>query len=92
MVKYRFILHVFRCQGPGENKGAHLRPTLALVFSGRTPDGWRITPKRADKAQGQPIGTGSSRKRTREQGKLELRIPPTKSQKRSNGSGLRSES
>jgi hypothetical protein len=43
----------------------------------------------SDKAQGQPIGTGSSRKRAREQGKLELRIPPTKSQKRSSGSGFR---
>jgi hypothetical protein len=44
----------------------------------------------SDKPQGQPIGTGSGKKRAREQGKLELRIPPTKSQKLSNGSGLRS--
>jgi hypothetical protein len=44
----------------------------------------------SDEAQGQPIGTGSGRKRVREQGKLDLRNPPMKSQKRSNGSRLRS--
>jgi hypothetical protein len=32
-----------------------------------------------DKAQGQPIGCGSSRKWVRDQGKLELRIPQVKS-------------
>jgi hypothetical protein len=44
----------------------------------------------SDKARGQPIGTGSSKKRAREQGKLEVRIPGTKSQRRSDGSGSRS--
>jgi hypothetical protein len=34
----------------------------------------------SDKAQGQLIGTGSNKKRAREQGKLEQRIPPMKSQ------------
>ena len=43
----------------------------------------------SDKAQAKPIGSGSSKKRVREQGKLEQRILPTKSQKRSNGSGSR---
>jgi hypothetical protein len=33
----------------------------------------------SDKARGQPIGTGSSKKRAREQAKLELRILPAKS-------------
>jgi hypothetical protein len=44
----------------------------------------------SDEARGQPIGTGSSKKRAREQGKLEVRIPGTKSQRRSDGSGSRS--
>jgi hypothetical protein len=44
----------------------------------------------SDEARGQPIGTGSSKKRAREQGKLEVRIPGTKSQRRSDGSGPRS--
>jgi hypothetical protein len=43
-----------------------------------------------DQAQGQPIVVGSSRKRAREQAKLELRIPRTKSQRLSDGSGSRS--
>jgi hypothetical protein len=43
----------------------------------------------SDKARGQPIGTGSSKKRAREQDKLEVRIPGTKSQRRSDGSGSR---
>jgi len=46
----------------------------------------------SDKFQGQPIGSGSSKKRAREQGKLEVRIPGTKSQRRSDGSGSRSRS
>jgi hypothetical protein len=44
----------------------------------------------SDKARGQLIGTGSSKKRAREQGKLEVRILGTKSQRRSDGSGSRS--
>jgi hypothetical protein len=44
----------------------------------------------SDEARGQPIGTGSNKKRAREQGKLEVRIPGTKSQRRSDGSGSRS--
>jgi hypothetical protein len=43
----------------------------------------------SDKAQGQPIGIGSSKKRAREQAKLEPRIPHSKSQRFSNGSGSR---
>jgi hypothetical protein len=46
----------------------------------------------SDKARGQPIGTGSSKKRASEQGMLEQRIPSTKSQRRSNGSGSRGRS
>ena len=42
----------------------------------------------SDKAQGQPIGSGSGRKRVRDQGKLELRIPRAKSQRVSDGSRL----
>ena len=45
-----------------------------------------------DKAQAQPIGIGSSKKRAREKGKLEVRMPGTKSQRRSDGSGSRSRS
>jgi hypothetical protein len=48
-------------------------------------DPWPLS----DKAQRQPIGTGSSKKRVREDGKLEVRIPGTKSQRRSDGSGSR---
>ena len=44
----------------------------------------------SDEARGQPIGTGFSKKQAREQGKLEVRIPGTKSQRRSDGSGSRS--
>jgi hypothetical protein len=44
----------------------------------------------SDKAKGQPIGTGSSKKRVREQGKLELRVPRAKSQRLSDGSGSHS--
>ena len=44
----------------------------------------------SDKFREQPIGTGSSKKRVREQDKLVARIPGTKSQRRSNGSGSRS--
>jgi len=44
----------------------------------------------SDETRGQPIGRGSSKKRAREQGKLEVRIPGTKSQRRSDGSGSRS--
>jgi len=44
----------------------------------------------SDEARGQPIGTGSSKKRARDQGKLEVRIPGTKSQRRSDGTSLRS--
>jgi hypothetical protein len=40
----------------------------------------------SDKAEGQPIGTGSSKKRARDQGKLELRIPGMKSQRLFDGS------
>jgi hypothetical protein len=39
----------------------------------------------SDKAQGQLIGTGSNKKRAREQGKLEQRIPHMKSQRLSDG-------
>ncbi|KAF8224871.1 hypothetical protein L208DRAFT_1409362, partial [Tricholoma matsutake] len=46
----------------------------------------------SDKAEGQPIGTRSSKKRERERGKLGLRIPLTKSQRLSDGSGSRSRS
>lgn len=42
----------------------------------------------SDKAQGQPIGSGSCRKQVRDQGKLELRIPQAKSQRVSDGSRL----
>jgi hypothetical protein len=48
-------------------------------------DPWPLS----DKAQGQPIGIGSSNKRAREQAKLEPRIPHAKSQRFSNGSGSR---
>ena len=44
----------------------------------------------SDKCREQPIGTGSSKKRAREQDKLVVRIPGRKSQRRSNGSGSRS--
>ena len=44
----------------------------------------------SDKAQGQPVGSGSSKKRVREQGKLELRIPQAKSQRLADGSGSHS--
>ena len=40
----------------------------------------------SDEAQGQLIGTGSNKKRAREQGKLEQRIPRMKSQRLSDGS------
>jgi len=50
------------------------------------PDFWPPS----DKAREQPIGTGSSKKRAREQGKLGVRIPGTKSQRLSDGSGSRS--
>ena len=43
----------------------------------------------SDKAQRQAIGTGSSKKREREQAKLESRIPHAKSQRFSDGSGSR---
>ena len=46
----------------------------------------------SDKFQGQPIGSGSSKKRAREQGKLDVQILGTKSQRRSDGSGLCSRS
>jgi len=46
-------------------------------------DPWPLS----DKAQRQSIGTGSSKKRAREDGKLEVRIPGTKCQRRSDGSG-----
>ena len=44
----------------------------------------------SDKVRGQPLGAGSSRKRVREQGKLELRIPRSKSQRFSDDSGSHS--
>jgi len=44
----------------------------------------------SDKFREQPIGIGSSKKRAREQDKLVVRIPGTKSQRRSNRSGSRS--
>ena len=47
------------------------------------PDLWPPS----DKAEGQPIGTGSSRKRAREKGELELRILWAKNQRLSDGSG-----
>jgi hypothetical protein len=50
------------------------------------PDLWPSS----DKFRRQPIGTGSSKKRAREQGKLEVRMPGTKSQRRSDSSGSRS--
>jgi hypothetical protein len=40
----------------------------------------------SDRAHGQPIGTGSSKKWEREQAKLESRIPHAKSQRFSDGS------
>ena len=43
----------------------------------------------SDKARGQPMGTGSNKKRERERGKLEQRIPRMKSQRLSDGSGSR---
>jgi hypothetical protein len=46
-------------------------------------DTWPLS----DKARGQPISTGSSKKRVRDEGKLELWIPGMKSQRLSNGSG-----
>jgi hypothetical protein len=49
-------------------------------------DPWPLS----DKAHGQPISTGSSKKRVRDQGKLELRVPGMKSQKLFDGSGSRS--
>ena len=49
-------------------------------------DTWPLS----DKARGQPISTGSSKKRARDEGKLELRIPGMKSQRLSDGSGSRS--
>ena len=51
-------------------------------------DPWPLS----DEARGQPIGTGSSKKRARYQDKLELRIPGMKSQRLSEGSGSRSRS
>jgi hypothetical protein len=44
----------------------------------------------SDKARGQAISTVSSKKRARDEGKLELRIPGMKSQRLSDGSGSRS--
>ena len=44
----------------------------------------------SDQSHGQLIGTGSNKKRAREQGKLELRIPRSKSQRFSDGSGSHS--
>ena len=44
----------------------------------------------SDKFREQPIGTGSSKKRAREQAKMEPRVPGTKSQRLSDGSGSRS--
>ncbi|KAF8230713.1 hypothetical protein L208DRAFT_1400114, partial [Tricholoma matsutake] len=49
-------------------------------------DPWPLS----DEARGQPINTGSSKKRARDEGKLELRIPGMKSQRLSDGSGSRS--
>jgi hypothetical protein len=46
----------------------------------------------SDEARAQLIGVGSSKKRARERGKLEVRMPGTKSQRRSDGSGSRSRS
>jgi hypothetical protein len=42
----------------------------------------------SDQTQGQLIGTGSNKKRAREQGKLEQRIPRMKSQRLSDGSRM----
>jgi hypothetical protein len=42
----------------------------------------------SDEARGQLIGTGSNKKRAREQGKLEQRIPRVKSQRLSDGSRM----
>jgi hypothetical protein len=42
----------------------------------------------SDEARGQLIGTGSNKKRAREQGKLEQRIPRMKSQRLSDGSRM----
>jgi hypothetical protein len=44
----------------------------------------------SDKARGQPIGTGSGKKRAREQDKLEAPVLGMKSQRHSNGRGVRS--
>ncbi|KAF8228283.1 hypothetical protein L208DRAFT_1404099, partial [Tricholoma matsutake] len=49
-------------------------------------DPWPLS----DEARGQPINTGSSKKRARDEGKLELQIPGMKSQRLSDGSGSRS--
>jgi hypothetical protein len=49
-------------------------------------DTWPLS----DKARGQPISTRSSKKRARDDGRLELRIPGMKSQRLSDGSGSRS--
>ena len=51
-------------------------------------DSWPLS----DKAQAQPIGIGSGKKRARDEGKLNLRIPGTKSQRLSDGSGSHSRS
>lgn len=48
-------------------------------------DPWPLS----DKARPQPIGTGTSKKRAREQGKLGERIPRMKSQRFADGSGSR---
>ena len=44
----------------------------------------------SDDARRRPIGTGSSKKRVRKHGKLEVWIPGTNSQRRSDDSGSRS--
>src|SRR6266436_5304999 len=74
-----------------EKRMAFLKSPDWLVHTFRRyldADPWPLS----DKAQRQSIGTGSSKKRAREQDKLEVRIHGAKSQRRSDSSGSRSQS
>jgi hypothetical protein len=71
-----------------EKRMASLKSPSWLVYTSRhhlDSEPWPLS----DKAQGQLIVTGSSKKRAREQAKLESRIPHMKSQRFSDGSGSR---
>ena len=71
-----------------EKRMASLKSPSWLVDTSRhhlDSEPWPLS----DKAQGQLIVTGSSKKRAREQAKLESRIPHMKSQRFSDGSGSR---